>query len=119
DPERTFADLQLGEQALRAEVRCAVGRVDPGGDPVVDQAAAEVMGVDPVRHRGIVVVRDEQGQAEAAQYPLRRALPLQGVVAYLDELTGEGQRRLGQPKLPAQPLPQLQTSPGNVAASRL
>ena len=45
--------------------------------------------------------------------------PLERVVSYLDELTGEGQRCLGQAKLPAQPLPQLQTSPGNVAASRL
>ena len=72
------------------------GRSRPGRNPVVDHPGAEMMVVDPVRHRRIVLVGHQQRQREAAQQPLGGTFPGRLLRADLDQLAGERQLGLGR-----------------------
>ena len=75
--EHGVLDLKLGGQRAAA----GLGRRDPAGqcrrrDPVVDDAHLQVIAVDPVGHRTVVLVGNQDRQGEGVQQPLRRALPV-------------------------------------------
>ena len=72
------------------------------------------MAVDPVGHRGVVLIRNEHGKREPVQQPFGRALPVRLSRAHRDKLPGERQCVLGQPQLTAHPGPQVQLALGNV-----
>ena len=95
------------------------GRRDPGlprgvGDPVVDHPRLQVVGVDPVGHRGVVPIGDKHRQGEPAQQPFRRALPVRLLGTHRDQLPGERQCVCVKPELPAHPGAQVQLTPRDV-----
>ena len=61
-----------------------------------------MVGIDPVRDGGVMLVGDQDRQREAVQQPLRGALPVGLVVPDRDQLPGERQPVLGQAQLAAQ-----------------
>ena len=116
--ERRVLDLQLGRQ--RACRRARAARRGPGclRNPVVDDPAAAGDGRRSSRTPRVVPVGNEDGQREAVQQPLGRALPVGLLLADRDQLAGERQRLLGQPQLAAEPGPQVQIARGDVALAR-
>lgn len=104
---------------------CVVGRsgagasADPGGHSEVDEAGAEVSGVDPLGHRGVVVVGDEERQSEVAQDALGGAFPLGGVVSHLEQLAHEGKVIAVDGQVAAEVVAQGQALSGQVALAGL
>ena len=73
------------------------------------------MPVDPVGHRPVMVLRNEDGQRERAQQPLRCPLPVRLLLADRDQLTGERKGVLVEVQFPAERRAQVKLASGNVA----
>ena len=95
-------------------------RESPAGDaagqhPVVDEAAFQVVGVNPFRCRGVVLVRDQNRQGETAQQPLGGSFPVGFGGTNGDQLACERQGGSGQPEFGTEPIANAQVDQGNVA----
>ncbi len=75
--------------------------------------------VDPTGHGFVVAFRDEQGECERVQNPLRRAFPLTRLLEDLDELSGKREVVGIDTEVVPESLPQFETHSGNVAATGL
>ncbi|HER34356.1 MAG TPA: hypothetical protein ENO19_02670, partial [Halothiobacillaceae bacterium] len=110
---RVRADGQLAHQRAGRQLGRRTAR---RADPVVDQPAAQVGGVDPFGHRGIVALGDQQREAEIVQQALGGAFPVALVLVDLDQFAGERQVVLGQVESGAEAFAHRQHPRGNVRA---
>ena len=87
-------DLQLAHQGIGMQRRQLTP--PPFTHPEVDQPAAQMRTVDPLGHRGVVAIRNQQRQAETVEQPFDSSFPVALVLAHLQQLTGKRHLRFGQ-----------------------
>ena len=88
-------------------------------DPVVDEPSPEVLRVHPPGDPRVRRVGDEQREAEAAEQPFRRSLPVALLLTHLDELARERHARFVEVEGPAERGSQGDLARRDVAAAGL
>jgi hypothetical protein len=91
---RVGLDGQFAHQRVAVQGGHLVTRAVP--HPEVHQATAELGLVDPLGDLGIVVIGNQQRQAEVAQQTFGSTFPVALVVAHLQQFAGKGHPLFGQ-----------------------